>query len=233
MMKNIDNTITLDTVDTLRAQRAVKEMELAAASAAAQRALALHRSETPILIRLVEIEQERDALLAQLNDVRTSFVVATLPMADASAAIDADDVPSNTSKTVQETTESKSQPKPRKTRRKSAKAKCATGNVHSFGVNTPVSADAVKAVLDIIGDRKRGLLSPIDGAEAQAVLSALEPTGRTSCNDVGPDGMIRDTFSFTIDGSDTYILFTNQDDGLAWSFRSKARRTRKGKAAAK
>ena len=68
---------------------------------------------------------------------------------------------------------------------------------------------AIETVRRIIGRKDRGILSPLDGAEAQSLLGAVE----RRC-------YVGEIFQITLRG--TSILFVIEDDGLAflsWSSR--------------
>jgi hypothetical protein len=62
---------------------------------------------------------------------------------------------------------------------------------------------AVEVVKNTIGSRRKGVLSPLDGAEAQAVLTALDKTGN-----------VGETFEVKLKGRKTSLLFSVADDGL-------------------
>src|SRR5262245_23437451 len=62
---------------------------------------------------------------------------------------------------------------------------------------------AIETVRRLVGRKKAGVFSPLDGCEAQAILSAVEA-----------NGYVGDIFEVRLRGLS--ILFVVQDDGLAF-----------------
>lgn len=95
-------------------------------------------------------------------------------------------------------------------RERAAQAKAAppAGTVETGdGRTLPVSREAVETIANIIGRRRKGLLSPLEGEEAQTVLTALEKAA---------GGNIGETFTLTIRGRLTLLRFGVEEAGLSF-----------------
>ncbi len=77
-----------------------------------------------------------------------------------------------------------------------------------------ISKAAVETITKILGRKRKGVLSPLDGAEAQAILSVL---------DAG--GSVGDIFEVRIRGRKTVFMFSVEADGLAFETVSTALRS--------
>jgi DNA repair exonuclease SbcCD ATPase subunit len=66
-----------------------------------------------------------------------------------------------------------------------------------------ITKTSVQTITHILGRRRKGVLSPLDGAEAQAILSALDS-----------DGSVGDVFEVRIKGRKTTLMFSVEADGL-------------------
>jgi hypothetical protein len=62
---------------------------------------------------------------------------------------------------------------------------------------------AVQTITHILGRKRKGVLSPLDGAEAQAILSVLDS-----------GGSVGDIFEVRIKGRKTVLMFSVEADGL-------------------
>jgi hypothetical protein len=66
-----------------------------------------------------------------------------------------------------------------------------------------IDRSAVKTITNILGRKRKGILSPLDGAEAQAILSVLDA-----------DGSVGDIFEVRIKGRKSSLMFSVEADGL-------------------
>jgi hypothetical protein len=66
-----------------------------------------------------------------------------------------------------------------------------------------IDKTAVQTITKILGRKKKGVLCPLDGAEAQAVLSALDA-----------DGSVGDIFELRIRNRKSILMFSVEADGL-------------------
>jgi hypothetical protein len=75
----------------------------------------------------------------------------------------------------------------------------------------PLSKAAVETIKRVIGRSRKGTLQPLDGAEAQAVLTSLDAGGN-----------VGDVFEVRIKGRKTVLMFSVEADGLRYETVSSA-----------
>src|SRR5262245_9226555 len=66
-----------------------------------------------------------------------------------------------------------------------------------------LSREAVRVVRTVLGRKRKGILAPLDGAEAQSLLSALDEKGN-----------VGDSFTVTLKGRKAALQFTVVAEGL-------------------
>jgi hypothetical protein len=86
-----------------------------------------------------------------------------------------------------------------------AKAIQPAGTVETdTGTVRPLSQEAAAVIKAHVGRRRAGVLKPLDGAEAQAVLNALDADG----------GHVGDIFEVTLKGRKGMVIFSVESEGL-------------------
>jgi hypothetical protein len=73
------------------------------------------------------------------------------------------------------------------------------------GEARPLSREAVEVVKAILGRKRRGTFSPLDGEPAQTLLKALDESGN-----------VGDTFTLTLKGRKSPIRFNVSEEGLVF-----------------
>lgn len=87
---------------------------------------------------------------------------------------------------------------------KPAKQTAAAGTVETeAGEVRQLNKQTVETIKKAIGRKRSGALSPLDGAEAQSVLSAIDANGN-----------VGDIFQVSIKGRKTALVFSVEEDGL-------------------
>lgn len=96
--------------------------------------------------------------------------------------------------------------------REQAKARVTAKPVKAYGtVETetgevrPLSREQAEVVKAVVGRSRKGTLRPVDGEDGQALLSALDSTGN-----------VGETFEVSLAGRKTVLVFSVEDDGLAF-----------------
>lgn len=156
--------------------------------------------------RIARLEQRMEKLKAQLEAAKAK---APAIKAQGEALIERQSKALGEAQTRHERSECLEQEKQHRAQERAARkaaSKPAATVESEDGSITTIDKDAADKIRSIIGTHKSGILEPLDGKEAQAVLDALgEAPGRGTCGDV---------FEVRFRGRRTSLLFTIEENGL-------------------